>query len=168
MDVNRGAGHRPVLETWCIPRTVCRSWWMQSTNTGAVCLFRCSHVTFIPHPEASFQLQAVLSVPQNLSWPVWLTTSISCPLLIDFLSFTHYFQAVISSTWSLFLKTRNLLFTDHMLPVIISQFRECSQESDSGTRSDGLAGNAPSSCPGTCTGKKGGINIWAGGRQRGK
>lgn len=120
-------------------------------------------------PEAIFKLQAVLSVPQNLSWPVWLTASISCPPLIDFLSFTHCFQALISSTWSLFLKTRNLLFTDHMLPAIVSQFRERSQESDSGTRSDGLAGNAPSSCPRVRTGKR-----WAstsemeGGKEEGK
>lgn len=120
-------------------------------------------------PEASFKLQAVLSVPQNLSWPVWLTASISCPPLIDFLSFTHCFQALISSTWSLFLKTRNLLFTDHMLPAIVSQFQERSQESDSGTRSDGLAGNAPSSCPRVRTGKR-----WAstsemeGGKEEGK
>lgn len=136
-----------VLESWCIDMESVQTLLNAGHQYGscvAPCLPSCH---FLPLPAASFQLQAVLSVPQNLSWCVCFTSFISCPSLIDFLSFTHCFQALFSSTWSLFLKTRNLLFTDHMLSAIISQFWECSQQGNSGTRSDGLTGNVPSSHP---------------------
>lgn len=121
------------LESWCLDKESVQTLLNAGHQYGscvAPCLLSCHSLLL---PAASFQLQAVLSVPKNLSWCVCFTSFISCPPLTDFLSFTHCFQALFSSTWSLFLKTRNLLFTDHMLSAIICKFWECSQQGNSGT-----------------------------------